>query len=415
MAVIKPFRGLIYNKEKIHNHSKVICPPYDTISPQDQDKYYRMHEDNIVRIIFGKENSSDSDKDNKYLRAGLHLNSWISEYILTEEKDPAVYIYEQQFVYEEKHFIRRGFIALIKLEDNKTIRFHENTYQKPKEDRLALLKATKTNTELIFSLYEGHFADALEGETIFETTDENGMTHRLIRVADEKKIAHLTDSMKDRKIYIADGHHRFETAVDYARELNLSPTSDAPQNYLMMCFVSTSDSGLKVLPIHRAISLLDEDIDYIIKAARRYFLMVEIDSFEKIKKAVGQVYGFTSRKDGKLYMLKLRDTSSKMKIMKEKGREHLALIDAAVLHALLLDDIFEKYKNKKAEEYITYTHDAQEAISLVKKGQRSAAFLLNPVRVSKIIEVADLGERMPQKSTFFYPKLYSGIIMRKMD
>jgi uncharacterized protein (DUF1015 family) len=220
--------------------------------------------------------------------------------------------------------------------------------------------------------------------------------------------------MQKKSVYIADGHHRFETALSFAKDMGATPSSDAPHNFIMMYFTSSSDSGLLVLPIHRVVNIADEDIDTIMNAAKKYFLIVEIDSFERIERAVGHVFGFYSKKNDKLYMFKLRDAFAKDKVMKDRGKLDQKDLDVSILHTLLLDDILAKYKDKETCEVIVYTQDENEALNMAKKGKYNAAFLLRPTRLDQIMKAADEGLKMPQKSTFFYPKLYSGIVMRRI-
>lgn len=415
MTEIKPFQGIVFDPQKVQDISAVISPPYDVMQEAERDRYWDKDEHNIVRIILGKENPGDNESDNKYSRASGFLSSWLADGILARDKAPTLYVYQQKFTYKKKAYTRKGFIGLLKLDHNGSVKVHENTFAKPKEDRLRLLRATQANTEPIFLTYRGDAASIPDQAPIIDIKDENSVTHRLWRVDDEAGVAEFCRDLLPVDFYIADGHHRYETSINYAKESKVSPSSGDPRNYVMAYFVEESDPGLLVLPIHRMLDISNEDVDLIMKTAKRYFLTVEIDTFEKIEKAVGHVLGFCSKKDGKLYMLKLRDTVAKDRIMKEKGREDVADLDVAILHSLLLDDVLEKYKGNADRTAVTYVHDEKEAIASVRKGKFNCAFLLKPTKVSQIMKIADKGGRMPQKSTFFYPKPYSGLIMRKFD
>ncbi|MFA5104998.1 MAG: DUF1015 domain-containing protein [Candidatus Margulisiibacteriota bacterium] len=413
MAHISPFKGITFNKDKFPDISNLVCPPYDVLFPRDQDRYYLKSENNIVRIILGKDFASDNEKDNKYSRAAGYLRSWLEEGILSEDRVPSMYIYQQQFVHKGKKYSRKGFFGLVRLDEKGEVKFHENTYQKPKEDRMKLLKAALANTEPVFMVYKGYPVSLPETEPAIRFTDDSASSHSLWRVDDSAEIDDFCSEFKDKPVYIADGHHRFETAFKYARELGIDPSSSDPRNFALAYFAEESDPGLLVLPTHRLLKISEEDIELLKNTAKKYFLMVEIDSFEKITKAKGKVFGFSSRKDNKLYMLKLRDTVAKNKVMKAKGRQDQADIETAILHTLLLDDVLEKYKGEDTKDVISYSHDDKEALASVRSGSSSCAFLLNPSTISQIMETADAGARMPQKSTFFYPKVLSGLVMRK--
>ncbi|MCX5749887.1 MAG: DUF1015 domain-containing protein [Candidatus Saganbacteria bacterium] len=414
MVEIKPFKGIIYDKEKVRDVSKVISPPYDVISEEEQEKYYSKDEHNIVRIILGKKTEHDNESENRYSRAAHFMQEWMNEGIFAEDDVPGLYVYEQQFTHKKTNYSRRGFIGLLRLDQKGSVKVHENTYSKPKEDRLLLMRACSANTEPIFVLYKGDEVSIPEEEPLFSAKDDNEVTHRFWRVTDEKAVSSFCKGFTDISAYIADGHHRYETALNYAKELKVNPDSANPHNYIMTYFVEEQDPGLLVLPIHRILNISDEDNDLIMKNAKRHFLVVEVDSFAKIEKAVGHVFGYFSRKDNKMYMFKLRDVVTKNRVMAEKGRQALAELDVAILHSLLIDDILDKYRDRKTETVITYSHDDAEAVAAVKKGKAVCAFLLNPTKISQIMSIADAGGRMPQKSTFFYPKPYSGLVMRKI-
>ncbi len=411
MTHITPFKGILFDPAKVADISGLVSPPYDVLSQREQDRYYSKNEHNIVRIILGKEMPSDNDKENKYTRAAGYLSSWLEEGVLSEDKKPAMYIHQQQFVHKEKKYSRKGFFGLVRLDEKGHVKFHENTYQKPKEDRMRLLKAALANTEPVFIIYKGYPVSLPESEPILRFTDDSDSSHSLWRVEDKTEIEDFCADFEGKPVYIADGHHRFETAHKYARDLNIDPNSSDPRNFVLAYFVEESDPGLLVLPTHRLLNISAEDIELLKNTAKKYFLMVEIDSFEKVAKAKGKVFGFFSRKENRLYMLKLRDTVAKT--MKAKCKGDQAEIETAILHSLFLDDVLEKYKGDNAKEVIAYSHDDKEAMASVRSGTHSCAFLLNPSTVSQIMETADAGSRMPQKSTFFYPKVLSGLVMRK--
>ncbi len=414
MATIAPFKGILYNKEKVRDISDLIAPPYDVIDEAERERLYARDENNIIRVILGKDHEGDNSSDNKYTRAAQFIKNGLAEGLLKEDREPCLYILEQEFSCRGAKLQRKGFFAVLKFDRERSAKPHENTYQKPKDDRLALLRATMTNTEPVFAFYDGELSWPVQSTLVFEARDAQGVIHRLKRVSDQAAIGALVSGMKKKNVYIADGHHRFETALSFAKDMGASSSSDAAHNYIMMYFTGASDSGLAVLPIHRILKVADEDIDSIMNAAKKYFLIVEIDSYERIERSVGHVMGFYSRKSDKLFMFKLRDAFAKDKLMKERGRLDQKDLDVSILHTLLLDDILAKHKDKETSEVIVYSHDEAEALNMAKKGRFNAAFLLRPTRIDQIIKAADAGLKMPQKSTFFYPKLASGLLMRKI-
>ncbi|MEK7377134.1 MAG: DUF1015 domain-containing protein, partial [Candidatus Margulisiibacteriota bacterium] len=300
MAIIAPFKAVLYNKEKVRDISLMISPPYDAIDLPVQEKLYAKDEHNIIRVILGKDEPLDNSSENKYTRAGQFIKNCLAEGILKEDDEPSIYILEQEFIARGIKYLRKGFFALLKFDKESSAKPHENTYQKAKDDRMALLRATMTNTEPVFAFYPGELAAEAEGVVIFEAGDDSGELCRLKRISDPGMIGSIVEVMKKKSVYIADGHHRFETALSFAKDMGALPGSDAPHNFVMMYFMSSCDRGLLVLPIHRVVKIADEDIDSIMKAAKKYFLIVEIDSFERIEKAVGHVLGFYSKKSDKL-------------------------------------------------------------------------------------------------------------------
>ncbi len=415
MADIRPFRGLYYNNKKVRDLAKVIAPPYDVISKKGQDDLYGKSRHNFVKVILGKEKASDKTEDNKYSRASKYISSWIEENILSRDENESLYLYEQVFTYRKKKMIRKGFVGLLKLEDGTSVKIHENTFDKPKADRLDLMRSTQANTEPIFVVYNGEELHTPDEKPFMEIKDDKSVLHRIWKISDKEVLEKFLKDIQSKDIYMADGHHRFATAVNFARENGISKGSEDPKNFIMTYFVEQKNSGLVVMPIHRIMNISDDDADLLFKTAKKYFLIVEIGSFERVENSPGHSFGFINKKDGKLYLFKLRDAVAKDKIMKEKGREDLKDLDVAILHTLLLDDILEKNKDRSKEDVISFTHDEKEAINMVKKGKASCALLLNPTKVDQIMQIADIGGKMPQKSTFFYPKPYSGIVFRKFD
>ncbi|HJO55471.1 MAG TPA: DUF1015 domain-containing protein, partial [Candidatus Scalindua sp.] len=258
MATILPFKGLRYNPEKIKDISKVITPPYDVISEKERDDYYELHPDNIIRLILSKDLPSDDQSNNKYTRSAESYDKWRKEETLKEEAKPAIYIYAQEFTLSDKKYTRRGFISLVKLEDFQTgeIYPHEHTLAKPKEDRMNLMKACNANLSQVFTFFEdedAEISDLLhkmsEAGPDINFTDIYGVKNSLWAIKDKAVIEKLIVQMKDRALFIADGHHRYETALFYRDFVKGTESNeDSPADYIMMMCVSMEDSGLVILP-----------------------------------------------------------------------------------------------------------------------------------------------------------------------
>ena len=265
MATILPFKGLRYNPEKIKDISKVITPPYDVISEKERDDYYQLHPDNIIRLILSKDIPGDDQSNNKYTRSAEFFDTWRKEEILKEETESAIYIYAQEFTLSGKKYTRRGFISLVKLEDFQTgeIYPHEHTLAKPKEDRMNLMKACNANLSQVFTFFEdedskiSNFLHKVsEGDPDIDFTDIYGVKNSLWAIKDKIVIEELILQMKKRALFIADGHHRYETALFYrdyikGKENEQNSNEDSPADYIMMMCVSMEDPGLQILPTHR--------------------------------------------------------------------------------------------------------------------------------------------------------------------
>lgn len=437
MAVVIPFKGFRYNMEKIGDLSLVTSPPYDIVSLADQERYYSRSEYNIIRIELGKSYSNDDESENRYTRARAYLNEWIEKGILVQEKLPALYIYDQEFsIIGCKAKRRRGLIGLVKLAEfsEKVVLPHENTLSKAKTDRFNLMAATNANISPIFSLYNGgnQLASLLENYTettqpqIRYVTDE-GIIETLWVVTEKNIISQICQFFLDKQLFIADGHHRYETALNYRNNLrveNPEHTGEELYNYVMMSLVDMDDPGLVIFPTHRVIrGMKSFNSEFFLKSVEEYF---DVRKFEFKQEDVSaqitsslrcrdgsKVFGYYDGLGPWYYTLTLRDDLAMKEALPDKSTAYRNL-DVAVLHSL----IFERYfgigaENLANQTNVTYTRDIKEAIDWVRSKEYQCAFFLNPTRVEQVKEVSIANEKMPQKSTYFYPKLTTGLVIHK--
>lgn len=426
MAEIKAFKGLRYNTSAAGNIEELCCPPYDIISEQQRNNFIEKNPYNIIRLELPK-------GEDPYRDAAKILKQWEEKGILIREEQNALYIYEEEFTaYGEKKKIK-GLIARVKLEEfsKGIILPHEFTLSKAKEDRLNLMKATNCNFSQIYALYmdpEHTTLQTIDGQSsdspVLEFTDTDAVTHRLWIVTDPQVISKLVRDFADRKLYIADGHHRYETALNYrnyCREQGLSKPGDA-QDYQMIYLMDMEHPGLVVFPTHRLIrGLKDFDPEKLLSACKAYFAVEEKTDvahmeqqldllYQKGRKAFGFFCG------GDTWMqLTLKDINA-VKSLCPKLSPASQELDVTVLHTLILEKVLGIDKENMANQInLTYTKVFEEAIDGVNQHAFQCAFIMNPTRVTEIRDVAQAGEKMPQKSTYFYPKMITGMVMNKLD
>lgn len=426
MAEIKGYKGLRFNCEKAGKIEELVCPPYDIISDQQREEYIKTNPHNIIRLELPK-------GDDKYNKAAEILNDWLEKGILVKEDKPAIYIYEEEFTaYGERKAIK-GIICRVKLEEfsKGIILPHEFTLSKAKEDRLNLMKATNCNFSQIYSLYMdggkntlGKIDNLSKSEPDIQLQDNDNVTHRMWIIKDEKAIADICSDFTDRKLYIADGHHRYETALNYRnylREQGLAKEGDAC-DYQMMMLVDMEHPGLVVFPTHRLVRNLDSfNAERVIDSCKEYFDVTEHSDINTIESTLMELYNQGKKAyafycGGSSYkLLVLKDTNIIKKLLPNASTATQQL-DVTILHTLILEKIFGIDAENMAKQInLTYTKIFDEAISSVQQGNSQCAFILNPTRVSEIREVASNGEKMPQKSTYFYPKMITGLVMNQLE
>ena len=421
MAEIRPFRALRFT-EKAGDPAEVICPPYDIISEEQRREYLARNANNIIRLERPREG------EDPYAEAGRVLERMIAEGVLKQDDVPAFYVYDIEFDLEDGTHNVYGLVARLHLEefDKGIVLPHEETLSKAKQDRLNLMKATGCNFSDVYGLYndgqdEGNVDDllciAMSEQPIVAVTDEAGLTHRLWAITDEGMIAAIEKRFVDTKIYIADGHHRYETAINYRNYLREQGTPvGAASDYIMMMMVEMSHPGLVVQPTHRLLRDLEGfDPAALLAACRERFeveegLALDIidDRLDHAYREGKRAFGFYTGGDTAA-LLTLRDIAvmdAELPALSEASRR----LDVNVLHTLILEQLLGIDKANMAQQInLTYTRSLTEAIDGVANGTFQGAFLLNPTRVSEIRDVAAAGEKMPQKSTYFYPKLTTGL------
>ena len=422
MARIKPFRGIRYNKAKV-NYSDVVTQPYDKISPELLNTYYERSPYTTAKLIRNK--SADP-----YQAAATELNDWLNENILVQDEKPAIYAYHQTYQINGEQKTRKGFIALAGLEEfsKKIILPHEKTLAKPKADRLNLLRATNAHFGQIFLLYsdpqkkvETLLETAVAKESDAVAVDHFGDTHTLWKVDDEKTIAEVAAVLADKQLLIADGHHRYETSCNFAREQGVTLGEESPYGYTMATLVNSEDAGLTVLPTHRMLHGLDgfTETEFLSKAAE-YLEITPHHALEhllqamKKKRADGNIsLGFYSGQP-LLHEMTLKNPEVMSRLAEDKSPAWREL-DVAVLHTLVLENILGITKEKQsAQENINYIRTAHSAFEQVLGGKEQAVFFLNNTTVPQTYATVLAGDVMPQKSTDFYPKLLSGMVIYKI-
>ena len=429
MAKILPFRGILYNKKKIGNLEAVMAPPYDVISPQMRDELYKAHSHNVVRIILGKESPNDNKKNNKYTRAAKFLKKWIKEDILKKDKTPSIYIYEQEYLYKGKLKKRIGFISLMKIEDpaSSLVLPHEHTFFKPKEDRLNLIRSTKTNTCPIFCIFQDDRnrvtnaikKNASKKSPIIDIHLE-GVGHKLWRMTDSKVITKIRKELGKKQVFIADGHHRYEVSLIFRDEMRRRlGRRDAPKySNVMTYFSNLTDESLVIFSTYRVIrNLGNMNWDHLRKKLAIYFDIEDVkdkdEMFKRLDQAhKGYVFG-TYFKNRRFYILRLKDESQLDDIIKVDKSRQWRRLNVTVLHFLIFDHILHIDRFSYNDENIIYTRDEDYAVDLVNKGECDIAFFQLPTKVMEVRDIARHGDRMPHKSTYFYPKLLTGLVMNK--
>ncbi|MCH8193062.1 MAG: DUF1015 domain-containing protein [Planctomycetes bacterium] len=434
---IRPFRAYRFAPDVVGNSGDCIAPPYDVIGPELQETLYQRNEYNIVRVIKGKTQADDDDSNNQYTRAAKALTSWIESGALKQDQEEAIYAYVQDFELAGTRRTRLSFIALGKIEAfGKTVKPHEEILKKPMQDRLNLKRATHGRFGLIYLLYrdeqgvaEKAIEKAMTADPLVDFTDLQDVRHRLYAIGSRTDQAAIVDMMADKSCIIADGHHRYTTGIQFAKELN-TPAAQ----YQMAAFANTCQEGLVILATHRLVDNVEAfdtgrliaslDADFSLtqwpfqdpdgKQKALQAMLAEMKSrFDQGQSAFGIYTG-----KGTFYAVTLTDRRSMKAVAAEKSDAWCEL-DVSILHKLILERSLGIDADKLAQGgYVTYVKDTpsaiDESIARVDQGEEQAAFFTNPVRIEQLVAVTDTGERMPQKSTYFYPKMFTGLTIQKL-
>jgi uncharacterized protein (DUF1015 family) len=439
MADIHPFRAFRYDPQRV-SPAQVVTQPYDKITAALQDRYYAASPQNLVRIILGRREENDNTQNNVYSRAAAYFRDWRQQGILCQDSIPSIYVYSQRFALpgSSTELERRGFIALGRIEDYTAgvVFRHEQTLAKPKADRLDLLRATRAHFGQIFVVYEdsGQVESLLATKTEpdISVADEYGVVHRVWQLSDPGLINSVQTAMSDKKLIIADGHHRYETALTYRNERRAADSSSTafssgapPYEFVMMTFVNMNSPGLLILPTHRLVhGLVSFSEEKFRDSARAFFDIDEVDSALDARSA-----SVILRESGRVGTSILAVTANRAFLLHhpnpnaEQVFTGLSLrqeaLDVVQLHKCLLERVLNLSEESiRNQENISYVRDADEALSQVRGagGSRAnVAFLMNPCRMTQVRDIAFAGEVMPQKSTDFYPKLLSGLTVYALE
>lgn len=441
MADVRPFRGIRYNREAIGDISLVVAPPYDVIDDAARDAYYNKHPYNVIRLILNRPKKNDPTPEAPYERAGAFLDRWLAQRILIRDHVPAFYLYRQRYLQDSNYKECTGIMARVRVEEFSEggILPHEDIMPKALSDRMKLLEHTRTNLSPIHAIYsdpaeklKDPILDEMDRFPVAQFQTQDGVAHDVWAVSDERFISKMSSFLKKKTLYIADGHHRYQTALAYGSELREAGRIDDENdsaNFTMMMIVEMENPGLTVMPVHRVVLDAPEfDTEAMLRGLERWFTVAEVDVPKGARS--GQVYhlvkqlesaGESARvfglflADGRFLLLTWKsDLDAEGEIEGEASSAYKQL-DVTVLQKLVLEKVLRIAPDRESiEASLLFTRDPLEAVEFVDSGPGAAAFLLNATRVQEVRDVADHGEKMPQKSTYFYPKPCSGVVMNSV-
>jgi uncharacterized protein (DUF1015 family) len=432
LADIRPFQGVHYNPALVKDLGKVICPPYDIITPQMQQELYQRSDNNFVRIEYGRELPQDKDTFNKYTRAAATIKDWLNRRILIIDERPALYIDEHTFIHQGKTLHRSSIICLVKLEDwsKMVIRPHEGTLARAKSDRLNMLWALQANTSPVMSLYEDkdkEIASILKEQRhqkpTLHVSNVDGESHRMRAITGEKIIERVRGHLLSQPLYIADGHHRYESALIYQRERyssSIPKMKETPFDFVMMTLVDISDPGLVILPAHRLLRGMEQSALDSLLARLNVFFNVEDYAISKtnIRSQINKLlsndknetklllYGL---KQGKIQVISVRDFGAIRPMFPAFHSEFYQKLDVSIVDHVILEELL-GLSHDKAGAFLDYNYDAEIAIKKVLEKEYQLGIIVNPLKPEAIKAIADSGDRMPRKSTYFYPKAPAGLV-----
>ncbi len=419
MSAIKAFSAVYYNQAKIENLAEVFCPPYDVISPAQQDEYYKQNPHNFIRVELAKETAKDNAKDNKYTRAKKTFEEWLKKGVLAQDDTPCIYFYKQDYKYQGQRYTRTGFLALLNLTDTSGVKIlpHENTHSAAKTDRFMLWSALKANLSSIFVGYADKankvekifFKDVSTQKPFLETVDTDKVKHTIWRLQDPDKIQEIVNVLEGQNLFICDGHHRFEVSNQLRKEAlkkAKKTTGKEPFNYVMTYFTNMDSKDLQIFPIHRIVKKFTISVNLLEQYFRIDKIKNKTDWLVLLARAGQNEHAFGLYNKSGMYLLRLKNKMLIDKVVQEGSRDYKTL-DAAILKAFVFDQV------GVASEDIIYSKDPAEVIQFVDEGNADAGFILNPVQIKQLKAIAVNDERMPPKTTYFYPKVLSGLTIYK--
>lgn len=435
MAEVRPFSGIRFNIDKTPDIGKVICPPYDIISPAEQSAIHARSPYNVIRLEFGLDRPGDSSSHNKYNRAAETWISWLKDRIMEKSGSPSFYVHKHQFRHGGKTLVRTGLIACVRLEpwDKKVVLPHEHTGAKAKEDRLNLMRACKANISPILSFYQDPAASVIsvlkqaqKGPPLLRADQESDEAHWLWSIDAEEQIRTIEKHFADRNIFIADGHHRYETALNYQREVKSSTAfvAESGADYVMMTLVEASDPGMLILPQHRLVKWLSGNKLPELRAKLQSLFKMESlpitgrsaavqarylsDSLSRHRKA-GMAVGVLGLEKGKLVILREHQGRDYQAMMPASHSPGYYRLEVSRLQHLVLDEM-----EARKEIEVSYVPEDSEVLEGVSSDEYQIGFLIASLEANDIEGVALAGDKVPRKSTYFYPKLPTGLVMRSL-
>jgi uncharacterized protein (DUF1015 family) len=414
MTEVKPFKAIIYDTSRVKGDD-VVCPPYDIITPEMKNALYDRSPYNIIRIDFGKDHEGDNESENRYTRARNFLEQWLKDGILTESPDRCYYLYQVSYSIDGKPITMRGIFGAVRLTELcKGVFPHEATHSKPKADRLNLMKYCRANLSPIFSIYRSsknnHLSifDKYTGAPPYiSAKDPDGFIHSMWIIDEHADVQSIEEELSEVEVYIADGHHRYETALEYQRlrkQENPSHNGDEPYNFVLMYLVNIQSGGLTILPTHRIVNGVDINKEQLLESLSKEFKIEQVDSSEGLcntiagyRRAIGMAFGDSV--EG--YVLSYDEVHA------EDIEPPLRNLDVTVLHEIIIKRLI------KAERII-YEMNPDLVMEGIRGHKNRIAFFLNPTRVEDVERVAKACLRMPPKATYFYPKILTGFVINRL-
>jgi uncharacterized protein (DUF1015 family) len=422
LATVRPFQGILYDPQQV-DLPRVVAPPYDVISPADQRRYYRQDEHNVVRLIAGEVHPTDTPEDNKYTRAAGFFRQWLAEGVLRRETSPTLYVYGHHFVdpVTGQARVRRGILGVVELEPfGSGVLPHEQTHARAKADRLSLTRAVVANLSPVFALYEDPasaigplIALAMAEPPRLSIMGEDGDQHTVWSISGAQRLHDLAEVFRSSRLYIADGHHRYETALNFRnrqRQEHPEAPPDAAFNYVLMLLVDVADPGLTILPTHRLLHDFERfDPALVGRLAIRHHVTLRRDR-------AALLAAMQEPTAGHRIGIALAGTYFTVDIERAGAADPVSRLDVSVLHHEILQrELGLEPAELESERYLSYSRDVGALLDRLETGAGQAAFLLSPPAVSDVVEVARAGRVMPQKSTYFFPKPASGIVFNPLD